>query len=292
MKLAGPIGCSTNCYHGFDLETALRGIADAGFQHVELTSVTDYTEHVMPERMTTKDREALAAKLKDYGLVPMSISGHSDLTSRNGVEIFKRRIEFARQIGAPIVNTGPGEVESSEGREAFFNNIHEIAEYAARAGITVALETHGDLMGTGSASAEIIRQIGSPRIRINYDTGNVIFYGGVRPEEDLQAALPYLGHVHLKDKRGGRKVWDFPPLGLGEIDFATIFKTLAEAEYAGPISVEIEVSGKDYIPTWLVSDEKGEIVSEDRKKHGPEIVDRALVESMRYLRALLELHPV
>ncbi len=287
MKLASPIGCSTNCYHGFDLETALRGIADAGFQYVELTSVTDYTEHVMPERMTGKERESLAAKLKDYGLVPMSISGHSDLASKKGVEIFKRRIEFAQQIGAHVVNTGPGEIESREGKEAFFSNIHEIKRYAARAGVTVALETHGSLMGTGSACAEIIREIDSPWIRINYDTGNVIFYGGVRPEEDLRAALPYLGHVHLKDKRGGRKVWDFPPLGMGEIDFGSILTTLADNAYSGPISVEIEVSGKDYIPAWLVSDEKGEIVSEERKQHGPEIVDRALVESMRYLRTLL-----
>ena len=159
MKLACPIGCSTNCYHGFDLETALRGIADAGFQYVELTSVTDYTEHVMPERMTGKDREVLVAKLKDYGLAPMSISGHSDLTSQNGVEIFKHCIDFAQQIGATIVNTGVGEVESREGKGAFFNNIHEIVEYATHAEVTVALETHGGLMGTRSASAEIFRKI-------------------------------------------------------------------------------------------------------------------------------------
>jgi hypothetical protein len=51
--------------------------------------------------------------------------------------------------------------------------------------------------------------------------------------------------------------------------------------------VEIEVSGKDYIPSWLVSDEKGEIVSEEKRGHSPEIVDRALEESMRYIQALL-----
>lgn len=290
MWKGGPIGCSTNCYHGFDLDTALKGIADAGFEYVELTSVIDYTEHVMPERMTGEDRETLITKLKKYGLSPISLSGHSNLASREGVESFKRRLDFAKDVGITVVNTGPGDVEDSAGRKRFFDFVSEVADYAAATGVTVALETHGELMGSGKASAEIIRTINSPWILINYDTGNVIFYGGVRPEEDIRFALPYLAHIHLKDKRGGTKVWDFPPLGAGEVDFPAIFKILSEEGYEGPISVEIEVLGKDIIPAWLVSDEKGEIVSEEKRRYGPEIVDRALDASMGYLRTLLK-HP-
>ncbi|HDZ26168.1 MAG TPA: sugar phosphate isomerase/epimerase, partial [Candidatus Aminicenantes bacterium] len=39
MKLKNKIGCSTNSYHEFDLETAVKGIAAAGFEYVELTAV-------------------------------------------------------------------------------------------------------------------------------------------------------------------------------------------------------------------------------------------------------------
>jgi sugar phosphate isomerase/epimerase len=196
-------------------------------------------------------------------------------------------VDLAKWLGAAVVNTGPGEVESPEGRDGFFTNIIEIAEYAAQAKVIVALETHGELMGSGRAAASVIEQIDSPWIRINYDTGNVIFYGGVSPKEDILAAIPFLEHIHLKDKRGGKKVWDFPPLGMGDVDFPGIFRALGEAGYEGPISVEIEVSGKNYIPSWLVSDEKGEIISEDKKGHGSEIVDRALQESMHYIQAYL-----
>jgi L-ribulose-5-phosphate 3-epimerase len=284
MTLANRIGCSTNCYHGFDLDTALRGIAGAGFKYVELASVKDYTEHVAPERMTREDRRSLLNKLNDHGLTPMSLSGHSNLASREGVELFKKRLDFAGEIGVGVVNTGPGEVETEDGKRSFFSLIVEVAEHAAGAGVVVALETHGDLMGSGKTGAEIVRKIGSPRIRLNYDTGNVIFYGGVKPEVDIAAALPYLAHVHLKDKKGGVKVWDFPPLGMGEIDFPRIFKTLADARYTGPISVEIEVLGKDSIPSWLVFDENDEIVSRGMKHDDPRIVDTALAASMRYLR--------
>jgi L-ribulose-5-phosphate 3-epimerase len=287
MWKQGPVGCSTNCYHGFDLDTALRGIAGAGFERVELTSVIDYTEHVMPEGMSGEDISSLVDTLHSFGLSPMSLSGHSNLASREGVESFKRRLDFAKAIGIPVVNTGPGEVETPSGRNRFFQYISDVAEHAEKTGVTVALETHGELMGSGKAAAEVIRTVNSPWIRINYDTGNVIFYGGVRPEDDIRFALPFLAHIHLKDKRGGRKVWDFPPLGRGELDFHALFHALTESGYAGPISVEIEVLGKDVIPTWLVSDQDDEIVSEGGGHRGSEIVDAALVMSMEYLKTLL-----
>ncbi len=286
MKLESRVGCSTNCYHGFDLDTALKGIAKAGFKWVELTAVKDYTEHVAPERMTREDRRDLLDKLRSYGLAAMSVSGHSNLASREGVDLFKKRIDFAKNIEAGVVNTGPGEVETEDGRRSFFSFIEELSEYAAGAEVIVGLETHGDLMGSGESAARVVRKIGSPWIRLNYDTGNVVFYGGVKPEIDLSAALPFLAHVHLKDKKGGVKVWDFPPIGMGDIDFPRIFKILEENRYSGPISVEIEVLGKGSIPSWLVSDEKNEIVSSGLKHDDPRIVDAALAASIRYLRQI------
>ena len=157
MKLKNKIGCSTNSYHEFDLETALKGIAAAGFKYVELTAVKDYTEHVKPE-------------LGKHGLKPMSLSGHSDLTDQSGIELFKKRVDFAHAIGIGVVNTGPGEIETKAGKEKFFDNIFKAAEYAASRDITIALETHGDLLGTGKASAEVIRKIDLPIVRINWST--------------------------------------------------------------------------------------------------------------------------
>ena len=42
---------------------------------------------------------------------------------------------------------------------------------------------------------------------------------GSRPVDDLPVALPKLVHCHLKDKRGEGRVWDFPAIGEGHIDF-------------------------------------------------------------------------
>ena len=41
-------------------------------------------------------------------------------------------------------------------------------------------------------------------MRVNYDTANVMFYGGVKPGDDLPAIMPFVAHVHLKDTADGR----------------------------------------------------------------------------------------
>ena len=56
-------------------------------------------------------------------------------------------------------------------------------------------------------------------IGINYDPGNVIFYGGVRPEDDIPARPTTSRHMHVKDQIGGIGVWNFPQVGTGEVDF-------------------------------------------------------------------------
>ena len=55
--------------------------------------------------------------------------------------------------------------------------------------------------------------------------------------------VPYLSNVHLKDKRGGKGVWDFPEPGGGHVDFAAILAILRDGGYDGPASVEIEFDG-------------------------------------------------
>lgn len=60
---------------------------------------------------------------------------------------------------------------------------------------------------------------------------------------------PRLGHVHLKDQRGGKGVADFPPLGEGDVDIPSILRDLRSIEFAGPVSMEIEFTNYEW-PAW------------------------------------------
>ncbi len=247
------LAVSTNSYHSYSLEEALAGIAAAGFTSVELSSVPGWTEHVLRDA-DDAELQRVASLVKHYGLDPISLSGHSDLASDAGIAEFRKALGIARTLGIGYVTTSTGGHDaSSEGtveeqRVAFLNRIRPLADEAAADGIRICLETHGGVSATGALAAGLVREIDRANVGINYDTANVIFYGQVRPETDIVAALPYINHLHIKDQIGGPGVWNFPAIGAGEIDFTPIFAALSGSGFAGPCSIEIEFQGEPWPP--------------------------------------------
>jgi sugar phosphate isomerase/epimerase len=239
-----PLAGHTNTYHTYSHDDALRGIAAAGFQHVELSAVPGWTEHV-----ALNGTDEVRRKLGEYGLTAVSLSGHSDLTTDEGLEHGIKAVRWASDFGIPIVNTAiGGHASQEENEQAFLDNVGRLADAAERAGVVVGLEIHGDIMASGAKALPLLEKIGRQSIKINYDTANVEFYGGVKAVDDLEAVAPHLAHVHLKDTRGGRGVWDFPALGEGTVDFQRVLEILAQAGYDGPFSVELEFQGEPWPP--------------------------------------------
>jgi L-ribulose-5-phosphate 3-epimerase len=240
-----PLAGHANSYHSYSAQEAYAGLAEAGYRAVELSAVPGWTEHVDVHADPGETR----AQLAHYGLEALSISGHSDLTTREGLEHGLAVVAWAERYGLPVVNTaigGHAHVEESEA--AFLANIGTLADAAAAAGLVVALEIHGDLMATGALSAALLDRIGHPAVKVNYDTANVEHYGGVRAEDDLPAIADRVANVHLKDMRGGKGDWDFPAIGEGHVDFGRVVEILAAAGFDGPYSVEVEFSGEPWPP--------------------------------------------
>jgi sugar phosphate isomerase/epimerase len=234
------VGGHTNTYHTRSAEEAYAGTAAAGYTTVELTAVAGWTEHV--------DLDAPAAetfdRLAHYGLTPTVLSAHSDLTTPEGVEYGIKAVRWCADNGIPVMGSAIGGHASQEEDEGgFLGGIGRLAAAAEAAGVDVALEIHGDIMATGARTLPLLERIDHPRIMVAYDTANCEFYGSTAAVEDLRTVLPHLANVHLKDKRGGAAVWDFPEPGAGHVDFGTILSILREGGYAGPACVEIEFDG-------------------------------------------------
>jgi sugar phosphate isomerase/epimerase len=242
-----PLAGHTNSYHPYSAEQAYAGLAAAGYGAVELSAVPGWTEHVDVHG----DPAEVRAQLERHGLEALSISGHSDLTTHEGLDHGLAVVAWADRYGLPIVNTaigGHAHVEESE--SAFLANIGTLADAAQAAGLVVALEIHGDLMATGAQSAALLDRIGHPAVKVNYDTANVEHYGGVRAEDDLPAIVDRVANVHLKDMRGGKGDWDFPAIGGGHVDFGRVLEILRGAGFTGPFAVEVEFDG-----TWPALDD-------------------------------------
>ena len=215
--MANPLAGHTNSYHSYSHDEALQGIAEAGYSAVELSAVPGWTEHVDLDA----DQGELRRQLEGYGLDPVSLSAHSDLTTAEGLAHGIKAVRWAAEYGIPIVNTAVGGHQSADENEAaFLSNIGAMADEAEQAGIAIGLEIHGDIMASGAVTLPLLEKIGRDSVGINYDTANVVFYSGDTAVEDLPKVVDKLVHVHLKESRGGKGVWDFGEIGTGDVDFA------------------------------------------------------------------------
>jgi len=238
MKVA--LGVGTNAYDGYPLEVMLEQISKVGAKFVEIAAIKGYFEHVRPEKMSGEEKEKIKALLKKNNLSCESFSSHVDLTEEGILPVFKKRMEFAKEIGAKIVNTNSGPL----GKEKkLYEVIKEVDEYAKSLELIVALETHGDII-SGGEDIKIIKKIDSPNIKMNYDFGNVFYFSGgkIRPEKDFEKALEYpecICHLHIKDIKFENNEWKIVPIGEGVVDYERVFYLLEKNRVSFPASIEL-----------------------------------------------------
>lgn len=236
------IAVNSNCYHGYSIEEAVQGIAAAGFKYIELTATKGWTEHVFPDQSFARALE-VQDLLEKNGLIPFAMSGHTNLMDTGRIGDFVNNIRLAHFFGSEYIVSSIGEAHLKDkavaSNEVVAEHIRGLVPYLEKYGMKLVLEVHGD-HGTGAVLKEIVELVGSERVMINYDTANAIFYGDVDVPSDFAGCIDKIGYVHLKDKAGGRKEWDFPALGKGYVQFPELFKMMDEAGNLSPYSIEIE----------------------------------------------------
>lgn len=283
-RSASPVtlACGTLSYRQQPLERALAGIAKAGFPAVEVGCVCGYCEHICPEDMTPAEMDALGAQVERHGLRIASIAGHVDLAcpllgkgaaaAVEGLRRLRARIDLAARLNVSIVNTGVGVAGDGEDMGTFLAEFRRLLDYAQQRGVTIGLESHAGVSETAAASLAFCRKVNHQGLGINHDAGNVRFYAGQDPVADLESVIDDIGewlvHVHIKDHRGGKGDWDFPPLGQGDLDLKALAALYRRIGFPGPYSLEIEFRGPDSTdPT-------------------PDIIDRGVADSYRFMRNL------
>lgn len=248
------LSVNTLIYHGYDLPTALSEIAQLNFRYVELAFITGYSSDLNDEDFSEKNALKIRGMLADFGLSTVAFSGHMDLGSPHSVVAFKRRLEFAKAVGAKITNTNACKLSD---RNLFFKNIEELATFAESLDIIIALENPGDgednIISSGKMGVAIIEEIGSDHVRLNYDFCNTFIYskGEMGPEEDYHFALPFAAHLHLKDVKKEKTGWSYCEIGKGVIDYKKILHSLLKKSKSIPMGIEIPMRLKrtsDFIP--------------------------------------------
>ncbi len=254
----------------FTIGDALEGTSRAGYRYIDLTCSPGHCEHA-PLGMDPAQFEAFQSNLERHNLKVSSLNAHTGLMSKEGIEQAKQTIDLAVKLGAEgVVNSIAGAHSHDEDLSQFMNHVGEAGDYARDHGVMIGIEVHGNYTGNGKDSLAVIREVNHPHVKIAYDTANCVYYGDTWPYEDLEMALPEIAFIHLKDKIGGKGVWNFPPVGSGDVDFKRVLKILDDGGYTGPLSIEMEFDDKGWPPL--------------------ETVHEAVASTYRYLMPLLEAH--
>ena len=262
------VGCCLGSYGKFSLKRALEGVAGSGVKYVEVHSVQVPEAHYKPESMTAAEMREAGCLLKSYGLTPVSVAGHCDLITTEGMQMLRSRVDFALALEAPIVNTATlKDFTCDADREQFFVNFIALKSYIEPRGVTVALETHGDITGKSNVFIQTLKRIDSDFVKMNYDPANIVYYDGVEPEDDIIGLTDYIAHMHIKDMHGGKGNYDFPAFGEGRLDYPFILRHVLENGYKGPFCFELEFTTEG--------------------ASSPEQVDEALTKSLKNLNRII-----
>jgi sugar phosphate isomerase/epimerase len=230
---------STVVFDGHPVETAYAELAALGLRWVEPAYIQGYTDFDETAFSNAAARTA-RAHLATAGLSARAISAHIDLAGPEAPAMLRRRMGFAAGIGARMLITNAA---ARTGRLAMLRCLKAALPEAETAGVTIARENPAHcrdaLIPNAGAGAALLREITSPRQRLNYDCANLLSYnreGALGPDGDIAGAQPVIAHLHRKDaKRGGPDCWAYVPLGEGAVRLAEV------VAQAGSIPIGIDL---------------------------------------------------
>jgi sugar phosphate isomerase/epimerase len=199
--------------------------------------------------MSKAELQSIRQALKNTGLTAlMSMTGQLDRNGRSGMF---QRIEYLAELGIPeLLTIGPrGDYVQDPGPETFqylpgelvkfAEDLSACADFAQEHGVHISLKPHGGPTGTGAGLKQLADALDG-RIGVYFDPGNILFYVGTNPEDELSHITGNLSGLCIKDHRGELGGLDFPTPGTtGEVNWNSIFGALHNAGSTGPALIEL-----------------------------------------------------
>jgi sugar phosphate isomerase/epimerase len=232
------VACMTLPYAQFPLERALTGLKTAGYKYVAWG--TSHLENgkrvaVMPADAPADKARDLGKKCRDLGLEPVMMFANGSPDGKNGLELFKSRIQQAKAAGLAQVLTFSG--TRGGDRNLWVERLKVLGPMARDNGVLIVVKQHGGLTASGVLCAEIIREVNDPAVKVCYDSGNVMDYLKIDPLPDIRKCAGEVRSFCIKDHRKFPKDQDCGP-GFGEIDHYRLLYPVAFTGHTMPLCCE------------------------------------------------------
>jgi sugar phosphate isomerase/epimerase len=235
-KLNWPIGCFNRAWTNWSYDTALDGIAAAGYKLTGLLSGRR-GEAFTSSAATPEYLDGLKKRIAQRGLAVnmTAIRFRPEAGLEPNIADLRKQIENAARLELKFMLTFG--VDQPAHYEDFYRLMADAAARAEKRGLHIAMKPHG---GNSGASEEILRcieKVGHPNFKIWYDAGNIIYYTGKDPVTELEPVAKYVTGFCAKDCPGpkGEVMSQF---GTGKVDFKAVFAKLKSVGFEGPLMVE------------------------------------------------------
>ncbi len=218
------------------LDAALNGIKEAGFLTAGLlTPMPDepfLAADASDDYLTDLKRRIAASGLTaTMGSVRINFSSSVD----DAIQQVRRQIDHAHFLNVEWMLTFG--VDKKEDYANYCRAMTDAADYAQEKKIKLVLKPHG---GSSGASEEILRclkDVGRPNFKIWYDAGNIIYYTGKDPVEELKPIAQFVTGFCAKDC-AAPKSEVMIQFGTGKVDFPAVYGELKKAGFNGPTFIE------------------------------------------------------
>lgn len=237
------LGANSVLFGGYDMETAFKYLAMAGYDGIELSAIDGMSEHLVLDRW-----QELVPEIKrlqqTYGLELLAMEQPSQDPAR-----MEKAFQAAVELGIPIINCGPGgKSDDEEAWPKVIDSLGKLADMAEKYGVTLCVKAHvGASIYNTPTTLRAIQEITSPAFGIDMDPSH-IHRAGENPVEALEAVVDHVKHIHIRDCKGRERGPGKPEMqanGRGDIDLVGYIRVLHEHGYTGPVDLEV-IGAKDY----------------------------------------------
>jgi sugar phosphate isomerase/epimerase len=237
------LGANSVLFGGYDMETAFRCIAMAGYDGIEVSAIEGMSQHLVLDRWQEIVPQVKRLS-KDYGLELLAMEQPSQDPRR-----METAFMAAAEAGIPIVNCGPGgKSGDEENLKRAIDSLGKLADMAGRYGVTLCVKAHvGAAIYNTATTLRVMKEISSPHFGIDMDPSH-IYRAGENPVEALRAVISRVKHIHIRDCKGRQQSPGKPEMqanGRGDIDLLGYIRVLHEFGYTGPVDLEI-IGAKEY----------------------------------------------
>ncbi|MGA2988617.1 MAG: sugar phosphate isomerase/epimerase family protein [Terriglobia bacterium] len=147
------------------------------------------------------------------------------------VEEIKKWVDATETLGTSQIRVFGGKIPNgatdAQGIDWVVETLKPACDYAAKKGVTLAIETHHEITEKAANVVEILRRVDSPYAAVTLDVSNWL----EEPYGQIETLVPYATNTHIRDFYGP------PPRPL---DLDRVWQIFAKAGYKGFMTVEYE----------------------------------------------------